>query len=140
MHVERACLLLWISLGLSTFDSLLTVLANLGSYYPGQYVVRAVLKLMLGLAIVLWFTRMLSTRRNWMRLLISMLFGAGCAIFVYFFSTDSTMIALEFAIRPIHASIMLAQLALAATVVVLINTAPSRAWFAAHRQRRAPGP
>ena len=122
---------MWICLGLATLSSVLTVLENRDSYYLGTVIVRELLELMIALALVLWFTRMLSTGRNWMRLLITILFVIGCAALVYGVAMDSTLPVLMFAVWPIRATLLLAQLALAAIVVVLINTPPSRRWFQA---------
>jgi len=135
-HVELACVLMWVSLGLSTLDTSWTVIDNRDSPFIYRILFETLLGFGIGLLLILWFTWKLRAGRNWMRILINVLSVIGLiATAVVFVALDMSAAVLSymFQIRPIQTTLMFLQLTMSVAEVVLINTPTARAWFYARR-------
>ena len=129
-HVEWACKLMWIGLGLSTLETLLTTFLNRDSSELAMEIVGALIGLAIAFAIVLWFTVKLRAGRNWMRWLVTILTVLGILLiaFIARIIPQSTLAEL-YAASPLTVANMGIQMLLSVVEMVLINTPAARQWF-----------
>ena len=133
-HVEWACKLIWIGVGVSTLESILEAFLNPGSG-AGEltaYIVGGVIGLAITFAIAYWFTNYLRAGRNWMRWLITILTTLGLLIMaVAAVFIPRSFLTGMFATAPLTMANMGIQLLLSVAELVLINTPAARDWFRA---------
>ena len=129
-HVEWACKLMWIGLGLSTLEAILTTLFSLGSDHLIAEIVGTVIGLAIALALVYCFTVKLRDGRNWMRWLVTILTVIGVVLTAFAAKViPSSVIDVIFGDSPLTLVNFGLQMVLSVTEAVLINTPASRRWF-----------
>jgi hypothetical protein len=130
--VEWACKLMWIGLGLSTLETILTTFLDHDSSALAMEIVGAAIGLTITFAIVLWFTVKLRAGRNWMRWLVTILTALGVLAIAFIARIiPQTTFAEIYAEGPLTVANMGIQLLLSVAEVVLINTPAAREWFRA---------
>ena len=129
-HVEWACKLMWIGLGLSTLESILTTFLNLDSSALAMEIVGALIGLAVAFAIVFWFTVKLRAGRNWMRWLVTIITVLGILVIAFVAKiVPQSLFAQMYAASPLTLANMGIQMLLSVVEVVLINTPAARQWF-----------
>lgn len=143
VQVTRACLLMWISLGINVITMPITQARQadaLGGGIPmSSVIVGTAFGLVIGGLLVWWFTSKLSAGRNWMRVLLNILFGISALVLLGSIGTVASLGSMEvyaaaFA-GPLDVVVTAVQVVLSIAVLVLINVRPARQWFLAMRRQ-----
>jgi hypothetical protein len=135
-HVEWACTIMWISVGLSVLEVVLTTLFNQDSPQFASELIGGIVGVGIAFGLVYWFTLKLRAGRNWMRILVTVLTIIGTVLMVFgyvflFTQLPEEVVAEELNFGPIQVVDMCLQTALSIAEVVLINTPTARDWFRA---------
>jgi len=133
--VDRACTLLWCSVGLSILSM---VLENMVTVQPPA-AMKGLLGLLLGVPITLWFTTKLKRGRNWMRVVLTTLTVLG-VLMVPFMLLALRQIYVagqgaHFAVLIVNIAMTIVRVALIVVVTILINLRAAKEWFQAMRDR-----
>jgi hypothetical protein len=127
--VARACTLLWFSFGLSILGMIVkSISRTTGAQFVGA-LVGLLVGGILGLLITRWFTSKLELGRNWMRLFMTITNAIAYLSVLAFWPFYRQLFQTAYAGRPIQVAIMCVQVVIGLTVIVLINTPKTRAWF-----------
>ena len=95
-----------------------------------------VIGVLLGILITWWITTKLRAGRNWMRLLLTVLYTLGWVIRLANWDSLKRTVANLIA-NPIEGLIVALSWILSLCIVVLINTPSARAWFAAMKANQS---
>lgn len=136
-QVRRACISLWLSFAITavvTPISQMNAAAATGLGF-GRGIAMVVTTILFAGLLTWWFTAKLGVGRNWMRWLLNILMGLsllGLPLTLLGFGT-----ALQgAAVSTLEVIAAIAQFGLSLYVLVLINSAPAREWFAAMKLSR----
>lgn len=136
-HVKRACIVLWASLAVTVLAVPLSlghngVFASLGL---SGGMVAGFIGVVLAALITWWVVAKLSAGRNWMRLLVSIIFGLSVVLTPVSWATSPELIEQSFP-DVTTGALTLVQYGMTLAVLVLINTPSARGWFAAMKRSR----
>ena len=125
-EVLIACKLFWVSFGLSLVGTASDVVRQSAI----SLVIGGTIGAAVGFAITRWIVSKLKARRNWMRLLITIITVLGCIAVPMFWNFYSTTVFATYVRNPVMAAVFLLQFISNTWAVVLLNLSHSRAWFA----------
>jgi hypothetical protein len=139
-HVELACKVLLLNLGLSVVSGLMELWTiyrtTVTLVFIGSVIGQAV-AMVIAFLIVFWVIRKLRLARNWMRWLITALNIVGYLLMAGFWSYFKPIYAGILQSSPVAALLFITQSILGLVVLGLIHTPSARAWFAAHSPNRS---
>ena len=129
-HVEWACTLLWIGMGLSLLEFVLTTIFNPDSGNLAADIVGGLISLGVVFALTYWSIVKLRAGRNWMRWLFTILSILSFLIVGLVATVIPRSMFVEiFAAGPLPMANTGIQVTLCIVEVVLINTPTARRWF-----------
>jgi hypothetical protein len=136
--VFRACVIFWVSFGLSAVTDLFEIFRSIGG--PIAIVVGTIVGMTIGLGVGLlitwWFTSRLKRGRNWMRIRLTALALLSIASSILFWNWYRDSVLPLYESNPVLAVLGGLQFLLWLASLLLLYTPRSNAWFAAMKTAR----
>ena len=132
--VWNACMLLWVSFGISLISLILDSVRAPAAGSPVAAIIGVLVGCAIGFLITRWIVSKLKAGRNWMRLLLTICTVLGYVSVALFWGFYRDHVFPIYAKNPMSAVFAGLQTILGFCSVVLLNTPGARAWFASAKR------